>query len=457
VLYDVFICHASEDKDSFVRPLAAALRDSHLEVWYDEFSLVVGDSLRESIDKGLSKSRYGIVVLSPAFFSKKWPLRELNGLVAREMSGQNSVILPVWHNITAQQILEYSPPLADRKAVDTKAGLATVCNELLRKLRPDESPLLVARDKLIYHGVNPPVVTDEWWLNVVEASNRIPCWGFAIPEESHWGRWTFPLPNYKSTGEARGVRLAWTAMQMEWEKAADLTPITQITKPDIVLEFIETQPGLDEICHECPAILAEYAPQLTFKGFGGPFENDFDLLLKRSVDEYSKRRDQNSEFGSALTINKLSPACSEAIALRHPTFGDYQSSSIACQFVQGEIGGPEIKFYEVFEYMVWFLSSDANWLPPKTREFLIDGMKNWKVWTNATADTRHDLSGPFLSALWKVKSYEAFKLNTKASISLRDWISHSLEVLRVKDDPDRIMDEFIASGFIECYYRKRKK
>jgi len=174
MLYDVFICHASEDKGSFVRPLAEALKNSHLEVWYDEFSLVIGDSLRESIDKGLSKSRYGIVVLSPAFFTKKWPIRELNGLVAREMSGENSVILPIWHNITAKQILEFSPPLADRKAVDSKSGLDSVCNELLKKLRPDESPLLVARDELINYGLNPPVVTDEWWLDVVEASNKIP-------------------------------------------------------------------------------------------------------------------------------------------------------------------------------------------------------------------------------------------------------------------------------------------
>ena len=261
MLYDVFICHASEDKDDFVRPLAEALKNSHLEVWYDEFSLVIGDSLRESIDKGLSKSRYGIVVLSPAFFQKKWPIRELNGLVAREMSEENSVILPIWHNISAKQIIKYSPPLADRKAVETNEGLDVVCSALLRKLRPEESPLLVARDELIHYGMNPPVVTDEWWLDVVEASNRIPCWGFAPPEGVDWGRWTFPLPNFQSRGEARGVRLAWTAMQMQWEKEAELNSITQISRPQIVFEFIDSYPGLNEICHDYPSILAEYAPQ----------------------------------------------------------------------------------------------------------------------------------------------------------------------------------------------------
>ena len=77
MLYDAFISHASEDKDSLVRPLAEALRDHHVEVWYDELSLQVGDSLRRSIDRGLAKSRFGVVVLSPAFFAKEWPQWEL--------------------------------------------------------------------------------------------------------------------------------------------------------------------------------------------------------------------------------------------------------------------------------------------------------------------------------------------------------------------------------------------
>ena len=52
--YDVFISHASEDKDEIVRPLANALRSEGLEVWYDEFSLRIGDSLRRKIDHGLA-------------------------------------------------------------------------------------------------------------------------------------------------------------------------------------------------------------------------------------------------------------------------------------------------------------------------------------------------------------------------------------------------------------------
>ena len=85
--WDAFISHASEDKE-FVRPLADALRARHLSIWYDEFTLLLGDSLRRSIDRGLARSKYGIVILSKKFFEKEWPQKELDGLVAREVDGK---------------------------------------------------------------------------------------------------------------------------------------------------------------------------------------------------------------------------------------------------------------------------------------------------------------------------------------------------------------------------------
>jgi TIR domain len=116
--YDAFISHASEDKTSLVRPLARELERLGFRVWYDEFELKVGDSLRKSIDKGLANSRYGIVILSKSFFEKNWPQYELNGLTAREME-KHKVILPVWHNITKEEVLSFSPTLADKIAVIT--------------------------------------------------------------------------------------------------------------------------------------------------------------------------------------------------------------------------------------------------------------------------------------------------------------------------------------------------
>ena len=72
-VYDAFICHASEDKEAVVSSLARALANAGLSIWYDEFSLKLGDSLRRSIERGLAQSRYGIVIISPHFFEKEWP------------------------------------------------------------------------------------------------------------------------------------------------------------------------------------------------------------------------------------------------------------------------------------------------------------------------------------------------------------------------------------------------
>lgn len=116
--YDVFISHASEDKDAVVRPLALKLRELGLQVWYDEFEMGIGSSLRCSIDNGLVNSRFGIVVLSPAFLAKGWAKYELDGLVIREIAGQQ-VILPLWHNLTRLDLIKVSPSLADKLARST--------------------------------------------------------------------------------------------------------------------------------------------------------------------------------------------------------------------------------------------------------------------------------------------------------------------------------------------------
>jgi hypothetical protein len=127
--WDVFISHASEDKDDFVRPLAEALTRSGLEVWFDETALKVGDRLRESIDHGLSKSRYGVVVLSKHFFQKHWTKEELEGLSSREVGGIK-VILPVWHNVTQGEVAEHSPTLAGRLAAQSQHGMDKVVRQL---------------------------------------------------------------------------------------------------------------------------------------------------------------------------------------------------------------------------------------------------------------------------------------------------------------------------------------
>ena len=114
---DFFICHASEDKEGLVHKLADSLRSKGAKVWYDEFTLRVGSRLRRNIERGLATSRFGIVIVSPSFFVKDWPQTELDGLFA--LGSQNSErILPIWHNVTREEVVNRSPMLADILALN---------------------------------------------------------------------------------------------------------------------------------------------------------------------------------------------------------------------------------------------------------------------------------------------------------------------------------------------------
>lgn len=127
---DVFIAHASEDKEAVARPLADALIAQGWSVWLDELKLTIGDSLSSRIDAALARTRFGVVILSPSFFSKEWPQRELAGLAAQELDTGAKVILPVWHEVDHHYIVQRSPVLADRLGAPTGAGIGNVAKEL---------------------------------------------------------------------------------------------------------------------------------------------------------------------------------------------------------------------------------------------------------------------------------------------------------------------------------------
>jgi hypothetical protein len=134
-MYDLFMCHASEDKE-YVRSLAKGLSEVGLKIWYDEFELRVGDSLRGSIENGVKNSIACVIILSPAFIKgKRWTIHELSSIDALE-KGNRSKILPIWHNITYDQILEFSPMLADRFAVNSELGIKSVVSALKRAVDP---------------------------------------------------------------------------------------------------------------------------------------------------------------------------------------------------------------------------------------------------------------------------------------------------------------------------------
>ena len=130
--YDVYIAYASEDAES-VTGLVAALRASGLRVWFDQTALIVGESLRAQMDRGLNQSTFGILVLSNHFFSKKWPQQELDGMLALEISGEPRV-LPVWLNVSYAEVSVFSPMLAGRKAAVSTSSLADVVPELTKSI-----------------------------------------------------------------------------------------------------------------------------------------------------------------------------------------------------------------------------------------------------------------------------------------------------------------------------------
>ena len=135
--YDVFISHASEDKEAIARPLAELLVLFGVRVWYDEDTLEIGDSLSESIDTGLASSRFGVVVLSRNFFSKPWARRELAGLVVKEVATEK-VILPIWHDVGVDAVRKVSPTLADRYALSTERERVEVIGlRILQVVRGD--------------------------------------------------------------------------------------------------------------------------------------------------------------------------------------------------------------------------------------------------------------------------------------------------------------------------------
>lgn len=137
--YDVFISHASEDKDLAARPLALALRERGLDVWFDELELRVGDSLRRKIDMGIRRSRFGVVILSPHFFEKGWPNYELDGLVTLSVSGKQ-VLLPIWHGVSAEEVASFSPSLSDRLALSTdRLSIGEIADEIAAVAMPNQA------------------------------------------------------------------------------------------------------------------------------------------------------------------------------------------------------------------------------------------------------------------------------------------------------------------------------
>lgn len=133
---DLFISHASEDKVAFVRPLADFLRRTGCEIWFDEYELKPGDSLTQSIDRGIRESSFGLMILSKSFFGKHWTNEELRGFRAMEAARLSSII-PVWLGVTRDEVVNFSPIIADKFAIDASGKeIFSVGIEVVKIVKP---------------------------------------------------------------------------------------------------------------------------------------------------------------------------------------------------------------------------------------------------------------------------------------------------------------------------------
>lgn len=113
-----FISHDSKDKALIAKPIAKGLSSRLCTVWYDEYSLKVGDSLRESIEKGIKEAKKCVLVITPNFLSNSgWSKKEFSSIFTREVLFQENIILPIWYNVEKKEVYEYSPDLADKYAL----------------------------------------------------------------------------------------------------------------------------------------------------------------------------------------------------------------------------------------------------------------------------------------------------------------------------------------------------
>ena len=133
-----FISHDSRDKDGLVRELASTLQNMLCPVWYDEYSLIAGQSLRESIEKGLRECKKCVLVLSPSFLENDgWTKAEFDSIFSREIIERQNVIVPVWHGVTKEEIYLYSPRLVDKVGISSALGIEEVARQIVRAIHTD--------------------------------------------------------------------------------------------------------------------------------------------------------------------------------------------------------------------------------------------------------------------------------------------------------------------------------
>lgn len=248
-------------------------------------------------------------------------------------------------------------------------------------------------------------------------------------------------------------------MQTAWQAEAESRPITQLTRPEVVHEFIASQPGLIETCADYLRYLITYAPQLTIRGFGGAYEEDIEALYRESIS-----RSANKTSGTALTTDGNPPRCAEELVLRDPDFGRYRPAMVAGGFVQGHYvaNGPPVMFekYRHIDYLAWLLSDDSAWLPAPVREMLTTGMGEWGVcfrdWTTADSDLADaPYAGRFAESLEQATRNEDFRPDDDAERDLSHRLAFAARLLHLPETGEELAHRLTGGGVLDAFFKGR--
>jgi hypothetical protein len=231
--YDVFISYAHEDKP-VVDQLVPLLQEKRLKVWYAPLELRIGNDIAEKINQGLLKSRYGVVILSKTFLEKKrWTRTELNALLNRQATGGKKVILPVLHNLSAEELARYSSLLAGIYSARTSDGLNSVAEQIVAVCNEPELPEQTA----IFKNSSGQIGLKEQCFSIIRQGDKI-AWRKLISDI------TEPIPEQLKKWKQDKGDMAAQKGGKEWEDA--LLEAANICLPGFVPIFATVETGKNE-------------------------------------------------------------------------------------------------------------------------------------------------------------------------------------------------------------------
>lgn len=359
----LFISHASEDKRPFVHDLAEALRANNIDVWYDEYEIMPGMSIRESVDLGLSSCDVGLIVLSPNYFKKKWTIWELNGFMQKMLSG-SAKLIPICHNITHEELLRISPSLSDILALRSEEGIMVISQKVHDVLYPNKPVLIETRDFLNSFGLKSPDYYDNWWLDRIE---------FLGNANVQYFPWSLPINPPKLSAQTKSYSLSWACMRYSWISEAEVKGFNQFTAPFDIMQFILKTPGVEIACKVNLEYLALYAPQLLF--YDSPIKSEFEKMYSKSVSDITGTKFPLG-FKCELTLDGLAPTCSRTFALFDRAFGRYIPRDLLRHFIEGEQFGPRPSKLDYWDVLIALCSEQSEIYPVGVRNVLMNGFRS---------------------------------------------------------------------------------